>query len=385
MNERAAGRHRTERSLVAHLARFSGQLRRRDVAVALGDEIDAARALELVDISDIEEVYLALRTTLRIIPRQATTFDLLFDRMWRHVALDGALDPLVEPPPSQDPPGFEIRTTIESLAAPHEPEPPEQERGDQPGYSPDAVLRRKAFDQCTDEDLVAMQRLLERVAAKLATRRSRRLVSSAKGGVIDLRRSFRRSLGTGGELVELARRSRPVEVPHLVFLCDTSGSMDAHSRFLLTFMLALRKIARRSEAFAFNTTLTRLTPSITPGNILRTLERLASQVDDWSGGTRIGACLMEFVDRHLDQLVRADSTVVILSDGLDRGDTELLEAAMARIRRKARRVIWLNPLMGDPRYRPEAKGMKAALGYIDHLVPAHNVESLEALLPLIAA
>ena len=90
------------------------------------------------------------------------------------------------------------------------------------------MLRRKAFDQCTDEDLVAMQRLLERLAAKLATRRSRRLVPSAKGGIVDLRRSFRRSLGTGGELAELARRSRAVEIPHLVFLCDTSGSMDAH-------------------------------------------------------------------------------------------------------------------------------------------------------------
>jgi uncharacterized protein with von Willebrand factor type A (vWA) domain len=246
------------------------------------------------------------------------------------------------------------------------------------------VLRRKAFDQCTDEDLVAMQRLLERLAAKLATRRSRRLVPSAKGGIVDLRRSFRRSLGTGGELAELARRSRAVEIPHLVFLCDTSGSMDAHSRFLLAFMLSLKRIARHTEAFAFNTTLTRLTPWITPGNILRTLERLASRVDDWSGGTRIGACLMEFVDRHLDQMVRADSTVVILSDGLDRGDTELLEAAMLRIRRRARRVIWLNPLMGDSRYRPEAKGMKAALEYVDHLVPAHNLESLEALLPLIA-
>ena len=160
--------------------------------------------------------------------------------------------------------------------------------------------------------------------------------------------------------------------------------MDAHSRFSLTFMLALKKVARRSETFAFNTRLTRLTPWITPGNVLTTLERLALRVDDWSGGTRIGACLMEFVDRYLDQVVRSDSVVVILSDGLDRGDTEILEAAMVRIRRRARRVIWLNPLMGDPRYRPEAKGMKAALHHVDHLVPAHNLESLEALVPLLA-
>lgn len=374
-----------DRNLVSHLARFARQLRRRGVGVSLGDEIDAARALELIDIGDIDEVNRALRATLRIGPRDVTLFNRLFDRMWRRGATDDAPDPPVESPAAQNPPGFEIRTALEALAADDQPDPPEHERGDQPGYSPQAMLRRKSFDDCTDDDLVAMQRLLERVAQQLATRRSRRLVASTKGGIVDLRRSFRRSIAAGGEFVELARRSRAVEVPHLVLLCDTSGSMDAYSRFLLAFMLSLKKVARGSEAFAFNTRLTRLTPWITPGNVLRTLERLAARVDDWSGGTRIGACLMEFVDRYLDQVVRADSVVVILSDGLDRGETELLEAAMLRIRQKARRVIWLNPLMGDSRYRPEAKGMKAALDYVDHLVPAHNLESLEALLPLIAA
>ncbi len=372
------------RNLVSHLARFARQLRRHGVGVSLGDEIDAARALELIDIGDIDEVRRALRATLRIGPRDATLFNLLFDSMWRRGATDAGLDPPVESPAAQDPPGFEIRTPLAPLAAHNQSDPAEHERGEPAGYSPQAMLRRKAFDDCTDDDLVAMQRLLERVARQLATRRSRRLVVSTKGGAVDLRRSFRRSIAAGGEFLELARRARAVEIPHLVLLCDTSGSMDAHSRFLLTFMLSLKKVARRSETFAFNTQLTRLTPWIAPGNVLRTLERLAARVDDWSGGTRIGACLMEFVDRYLDPLVRADSVVVILSDGLDRGDTDLLEAAMLRIRRKARRVIWLNPLMGDSRYRPEAKGMKAALDHIDHLMPAHNLESLEALLPLIA-
>ena len=382
MSDPAAGNHFHDRNLVAHLARFSGQLRSRGIDISLGDEIDAARALGLIDIGDVDEVQRALQTALRIGPRDATLFNLLFDRMWRR--RDGALDSAAESPAAPNAPGFEIRTALETLATQNEPEPPEHDRGDHPGYSPQAMLRRKAFDECTDEDLVAMQRLLERIAKKLATRRSRRLVRSRKGGTVDLRRSFRRALAGGGELVELARRRRAVEVPHLVLLCDTSGSMDAHSRFLLTFMLALKKIARRSETFAFNTRLTRLTAWITPGNVLTTLERLALRVDDWSGGTRIGACLMEFVDRYLDQVVRSDSVVVILSDGLDRGDTEILEAAMVRIRRRARRVIWLNPLMGDSRYRPEAKGMKAALHHVDHLVPAHNLESLEALLPLLA-
>ena len=114
-----------------------------------------------------------------------------------------------------------------------------------------------------------------------------------------------------------------------------------------------------------------------------TLERLARNVADWSGGTRIGECLLAFVDHHLRHTVRSDTTVLILSDGLDRGDTESLETALLAIRRRARRIIWLNPLMGDPRYRPEAKGMQAALPHVDRLVPAHNLEALEAILPMI--
>ena len=228
-----------------------------------------------------------------------------------------------------------------------------------------------------------MERLLTQVVRRLATRRTRKLVPSQRGPVVDLRRSFRRSLVRGGELIDLARRERAVELPHLVVLCDTSGSMDPYSRFLLTFVLSLGKVARRTETFAFNTSLTRLTPWITAGNVAATLRRFARNVEDWSGGTRIGKCLADFAENHLRRTVSADTSILIFSDGLDRGGTDELETALLAIRRRARRVIWLNPLMGDPRYRPEARGMKTALPYIDDLVPAHNLESLEALLPML--
>ena len=147
--------------------------------------------------------------------------------------------------------------------------------------------------------------------------------------------------------------------------------------------LSLGKVARRTEVFALNTSLTRLTPWITAGNLTATLARFARNVEDWSGGTRIGESLADFAMDYLRQVVAGDTSVLIFSDGLDRGATESLETALLAIRRRARRVIWLNPLMGDPRYRPEARGMKAALPHIDHLVPAHNLESLEALLPML--
>ncbi len=208
---------------------------------------------------------------------------------------------------------------------------------------------------------------------------------STSGGQVDLRKSFRGALATDGELIRLARRRRRREKPELVALCDTSGSMDLYSRFVLAFVLALRRATRGTEIFAFNTALTRLTRIVAPTNLQRTLGRLAAEVPDWSGGTRLGDCLQQFVDGYMDRLVGSRSVVLIFSDGLDLGDPERVSHAMASIHARARKVVWLNPLAGDPRYRPEARGMQAALPYIDHLLPAHSLEALERSLPMMAA
>jgi uncharacterized protein with von Willebrand factor type A (vWA) domain len=230
-----------------------------------------------------------------------------------------------------------------------------------------------------------MERLLPRLVWRLATRRSRRLVPTAGRGRVDPRRSFRNAVETDGEFLRLARRSRAVEEPRLVVLCDTSGSMEPHTRFLLAFLLSLKRVAPTTELFAFNTRLVRLTPWISPGKLAPTLERISAGVPDWSGGTRIGESLAEFVERYRDELVDHRTVVVIVSDGLDRGDTELLSDAMRAIRSRAKRVIWLNPLSGDPRFEPTQRGMEAALPHLDVLAPAHNLESLERILPILAA
>ena len=377
--------------LIAHVARFSTALRDAGIAVVLGDEIDAATSLLHTDIGDRTDVRLALRTSLKVEHRAWPLFDHLFALNWRpggpSTEQRNAGKPTNRRAPRTWPghgnPLAELARTIAEHGRVGPADPARPDDGGRPGYSPRTLLRRKSFEQCTDEELVAMERLLTQVARKLATRRSRRLVPSPRGPVIDLRRSFRRSLARDGELIDLARRERAIELPRIVVLCDTSGSMDPYSRFLLTFVLSLGKVARRTETFAFNTSLTRLTPWITAGNVAATLSRFAREVEDWSGGTRIGKCLADFVDDYLRETVTGGTSILIFSDGLDRGDTGELEAALLAIRRRARRVIWLNPLMGDPRYRPEARGMKTALPHVDHLVPAHNLESLEAMLPLL--
>ncbi len=373
--------------LVHHLARFARALREHGVAVNLSDEADGLEALTLVDVGDRDEVRRALRAALKIRPRDGAVFEELFARLW--TAAEPVPDRPAPPrlPESRHGPSTPRRAPRPAAWPAGIVQAPDiLPTGDEPGYSPDAVLRRKPFEEISPADLQAMERLLARLALRVATRPSRRLVPTQGRGTIDLRRSFRRALAYGGEFLSLARRARPVERARLVVICDTSGSMDPYTRFLLTFVLALHRVARASrstEIFAFNTSLVRLTPFLRPGRIDLALERLAARVPDWSGGTRIGECLAAFAGTYLDELVDGKTVVLILSDGLDRGDLAPLQGALRALQRRARRVLWLNPLAGDRRYEPTARAMAAALPWIDRLLPAHNLESLERLLPLL--
>jgi uncharacterized protein with von Willebrand factor type A (vWA) domain len=368
--------------LTAQLARFAAALRRHGVRVGLGDEMDAGVALTLVDLMDRDEVHRALLIAFKV-PREAwTLFDELFQEYWG--GTPPPRSPVVQRPLMRDhrgPPQWKWDGERVQLRLPEaQHEVPD---GEHPGYSAEPLLRQKSFDTLSAGELAALERLVTRLALRLATRRSRRLVPTRGRGRVDLRRSFRDALGTEGELLNLARRTHAVEEPRLVLLYDTSGSMDSYARVLLAFAFALRRVIPGVEIFAFNTCLTRVTRLVAPDRVARTLERLAASVPDWSGGTRIGSCLAQFVERHLRAMVDRHTTVVIASDGLDLGDTALLKCSMQALRSRAGRVVWLNPLMGDARYRPTAAGMSAALPYVDHLAPAHNLESLENLLRIL--
>ncbi len=364
--------------LIAQLARFAGALRARDLRVGLGDEVDAATALTLVDLLDRAEVHRALRIAFKV-PRDAwDLFDRLFEEYWegntapRRDAPRQALPRDHRGPMQWQWDGQRVR-----LAAPEGGEDPS---GDTPGYSPEPVLRRKSFERCTPDEIAALERLLARLEPRLAARRTRRLVPTRARGMVDLRRSFRHALRSEGDFLRLARRSRAIDAPSLVVLYDTSGSMDGYTRMLLAFAFALRRTIRRVEIFAFNTSLVRVTRMVSPAQVERSLKELSAGVPDWSGGTRIGGCLEDFNAQYLDALVKRDTTVMIFSDGLDRGDAKVLAHAMRTLRERSRRILWLNPLLGDPRYKPEAEGMRAALQFVDHFGPAHDFESLEGLL-----
>jgi uncharacterized protein len=236
------------------------------------------------------------------------------------------------------------------------------------------LLKRKSFARCSPEELARLRELMAELRLEAPLRRSRRRRPAGRGAP-DLRRTLRRSFRTGGEPLERVWRERRRVRRRLVFVLDVSGSMSDYSRALLGFAHAAVRADRRWEAFCFGTRLTRLTKALAADTPDEALARAAERVFDWHAGTRIGESLARLLVRH-PNLVRG-SVVVICSDGLEVGDPELLREQMARLSRLAHVVVWLNPLREQPEYEPLARGMKAALPYVDLFASGHNLASLE--------
>ncbi|MEL6846292.1 MAG: VWA domain-containing protein, partial [Bacteroidota bacterium] len=243
-------------------------------------------------------------------------------------------------------------------------------------YSATGTLIQKDFSAFAGEELGELMKLIRQFARMLATQYQRRYREAKKGQQLDLRRTLRNNLRRGGEILDLSYRRRKVKKMKLVVLCDVSKSMDLYSRFLLQFLYAFQNVYRRIETFVFGTRLQRITEELRERDFELSLEQLSEKVNDWSGGTRIGFCLREFVATFGERQIDQNTIVLIVSDGWDTGDIAFLEEAMAYLNKQARKVVWLNPLAGNPNFEPSVKGMAAAMPYIDLFASAHNLDSL---------
>jgi uncharacterized protein len=221
-----------------------------------------------------------------------------------------------------------------------------------------------------------LEAIAQRLFKEMATRLRRRMKSSRKLGVLDLNRTIRRSIATGGECVTLMHRNKKPKKKRLIVLLDVSGSMDKYSFYLLRFVCTLQQYFRQVEAFVFSTTLKRISKVLHHKQLEYTLGLLADQVDHWSSGTRIGECLESFVEKYGKRMLNGSPVVIILSDGLDTGQPQQLSTQMHRIQQRAGRTIWLNPLKGTKDYQPIARGMSEAMPWIDDFSSAHNLHSL---------
>ncbi len=364
---------------LAQLVRFARALRQEGVSVTTDQVTALARALELLPDLDRETFRLAARSTLVCRQEDIVTFERLFDRFFgqglRDAPTEGANDAWT-PGPSCPPPG-------QAPLVP--PRHVEQEDGGPPladrsfSYSPLEVLRRRRFDECTPEELELLARLVRGLRWSLPLRRSRRLHPARRSGRPDLRRTLRRSLRYGGEPLPLGWLEPSPRPRRLVVLADISGSMERYTRMLLLFLHALARSGQPLEVFLFGSRLTRVTPLMALRDPDLALAEMGRTVPDWSGGTRIGQCLHAF-NRHWGKRVLGRSAVVIIiSDGWDQGQPELLAAEMERLQKRCHRLLWLNPLLGLPGYQPLTRGMQAALPYVDDFLPADSLASLEAL------
>ena len=357
---------------------------------------DWVAALELVDLARKRDVKAAARAVLVSRRRDLPWFDKAFELFWQ--ARDPReLEQLELGLMIQRRTERKKRAAIRKLAL----RDGDDDGGDRPDdrdrtaraqlYSAREALRRKDFAQLEGDELDEIKRLMATMHWELETRRTRRLRPDRHGQRLDLRRTLRRSLTQGGEMIDLVHRGRKHRRRPLVLLCDTSGSMEPYSRLLLHFIYAVSHPRSadpgisRVEAFAFGTRLTRLTQELTERDVDRALQAAAHRIEDWGGGTRTGEALREFNFVWSRRLLGQGAAVLIISDGWDRGDIDLLGREMERLHRSCHRLIWLNPLLGSPDYRPLTRGIVAALPHVDDFLPVHNLASLEQLGELLAS
>jgi uncharacterized protein with von Willebrand factor type A (vWA) domain len=361
-------------SVVARLGELAAALRAQGARVGVGELLAAVRCLEAIEPWSREDARLALRTVLCSQRRDIERFELAFLAVFGDGRRPGRDQPLSEL-------GAIERAALPSIGTP-DPGGRPAERDATPvaaAWSEIELLREKDFARYTPAEMAAARELIARLARRYPTQLSRRTRASRRREHIpDLRHTVHASLRTGGEPVHRRWRAPTRRPRQMVLVCDVSGSMAPYARMLLQYMHACVAARRRVEAFAFGTRLTRITHELTGRDHDHALDRAAAAVTDFSGGTRIGAALAELNRVHGRRLGRS-AAVVILSDGWDRGDPEQLEAEMARLRRAAHRLIWLNPLAAHPDYEPLTRGMRAAIPHTDQLLAGNSIASLEQL------
>ncbi len=369
------------------LVGFGRLLRARGLPVGTGRILSFCRAVAALGSVDRDALYWAGRVTMVARREDLDAYDRAF-RAWFRPPDGDARTATGDRGGVGQPPGIDIEVVVEEGIA---VSGSLEEAGERDGEvlvgvlaSGAELLRGKSFEELSEQERHAADRLIRELTVRLPERRARRSRPSPYGRQFDLRRTVRASLRTQGEPFRRAFRKRRWKRRPLVLILDVSGSMSAYSRALMQFGFAAIRAGRRVEVFCFGTRLTRVTRALRRSEPDTAMREVAAEVVDWDGGTRIGASLKELLDRYGQHAFLRGAVVVLCSDGLERGDPALLAAQMARLGRLASRLVWVNPLKGSPRYEPLARGMAAALPHVDRFLPGHNLSSLEALCEVLA-
>ena len=374
----------TEQTLLQQITDFCSLLRQMGVNVTTTNQLSWCRSVQLIDIGERDAFYHTARTNLISKDTDRETFDIAFNLFWRYPRTEfQAVDAESETPePSNLQDLSDIsdeQDILEQWSDSETEDDAEGEEDDSVVYSVEEVLNRKDFSEFTKEDMEKAREIVAKLAAILATKLSRRKVVGKKGKIIDFRRSWRKSLSHGGEPLQLIRKQQKIKKTKILLLCDVSGSMDCYAKFLIQFIYGMQKELKEVEVAVFSTQLTDITGLLQRKGLAEGLNEVANVVPDWSGGTKIGESLLEFYRQFAPSFSAYRTVVILISDGWDRGDVDVLRYSMEMLHRHAYRLIWLNPLLGSDGYQPICRGIRTALPYVDYFLPAHNLESLAEL------
>lgn len=367
-------------NISANLVAFCRHLRQHDFTIGPSEERDALTALALADpFSYSNQLELCLQATLCRNPQQLKKFPALYKNYWKE--LDRAVD---------------SKTTDKEEA--------QQKRKQQSAQKPSlqalknwlygnknketketATYSEGGFGNATEQVAFSQQEMKEvfqlvaKLVKKIANRRSRRFTTTSKKAVIDLKKSIRKNIVRNGEIVDILYKKKKKDNLRVVLLCDVSRSMELYSRFFIQFMYAFQSLFPKVETFAFASALHHISKELNNTSINQSLQKVIDKIPDWSGGTRIGVSLAQFNESYAHKYLSSKTLVIILSDGWDADEVDLVGENMKSIYRKALKVLWLNPLAGSGDWKPEVRGMKAAMPYLDALLPFYNLESLRSV------
>jgi uncharacterized protein with von Willebrand factor type A (vWA) domain len=368
--------------LAENVVHFTRLLRAAGLRLGPASALDALAAASAVDVLQRDEMFWSLHAVLVKRPEDFDLYEQAFRLFWRDPqGVNNALA-LLLPQVRVPRPSTVSRRLAEAWRQPSTAASSPTERLELDAwltFSADEVLRTRDFDQMSAEELRRAKRAVATMAPALRPVRTRRFTPDPRGSRLDLARTVRESIKTFGDLAPLRYRSRVLLPPPLVVLCDISGSMGRYSEVLLHFLHALLNARSRVHAFLFATRLTNVTRVLRRRDPDEALARCGREVLDWSGGTRLRACLREFNRAWSRRVLGQGGVVLLVTDGLDRDPEPGLAGEADRLHRSCRRLIWLNPLLRWEGFEPRAQGVRALLPHVDEHRPVHNLESLEAL------
>jgi len=372
--------HRSSEGLIDNVVRFSHLLRDNDIAVSLPAVLDTIAGLPLIDISNLQTFHCLLRSNFIHCKEDLTKFDQLFYAYWLprqramlHVPAEGTAGG-----DSENVAPSTYKEKISDLQAKGDAETTDEKLWAL-RYSPLALSQTDQKQELRFDGDSDVYEMINRLLQPLINRISRRFQYTIRGKEVSLRKILRKNMQFGGELILLDFRKKKLKKRRIIFFCDVSGSMDIYTLMILQFIHALKRIDRQTEIFFFSTDLSIATREFETSNFISAIRRIPEIISDWGGGTRIGHCLRLFNETSGIRQLSHKDIIMIFSDGWDRGEIDLLDKQMAFLKRKAYKIIWLNPLMGTLDYEPICRGMSTALPYVDYFLPMGNLSDLRSI------